>query len=68
MLEEIMKKHQDEVKTMQRLADEHIKKNKLESEDFIDQLKRDHLSSKNYLESRIKDLERDCELKDTQLA
>jgi len=47
------------------LTDDHVSKNKFESEDFIDQLKRKHKESTDFLESRIKDLERDCELKDT---
>lgn len=67
MLEEMMKKHQEELKKMQRLTDEHIQKNKLSSEDFVDQLKREHNKSIKYLENRINDLEKDCELKDVQI-
>ena len=62
-----MIKHDNQIKYIQRLADDEVKKEKTSSEEFIDRLKRQHLDLSNTLKDTIEQLDRDKKLQGVHL-
>jgi putative IMPACT (imprinted ancient) family translation regulator len=62
MLEDLMRKHAEEIKKIQRLSNQQILADKEQADAFTDRLKRQHLDVEHHMKERHAQLENDKKL------
>lgn len=67
MLEDLIKRHAEEIKTIQRLANQQILADKDKADEFIDRLKRQHLDVENHLRAKQEQQDRDKKLQQVHI-